>query len=356
MAHPRRWRQVGVVLVVVAGATAVTAQTAFAGKAPSRKAPTVVSSPSPSASAAASPSPTAAPVVEPVASPVASPVVEPVVEAVVSAVPTASATVPTVEPSAVVDPLAARAAEADRQADLLLTRPALTAPTTFTMSSGTSYVNLDPARDYVIAIKPGTVFTRPLSIVGGRNVVFENAVMQYAPPVGAEPGWIVRGLYLVDQTGVMWVDNLQIRGPLSEGIDLSQKKGAAVVLRNIAVDPVYGSQATNHADVLQTWAGPGRLVVDGLTGTSNFQGVFLQPADTWDGPDPEFIVLRNIHIDVSTGIYAFSSYAEGAYPIVADDITVKYNPLRPSRDQWLWPKPSTGDTTWANVVGIGPLA
>jgi hypothetical protein len=152
----------------------------------------------------------------------------------------------------------------------------------------------------------------------------------------------------------MWVSNLRIRGPLSEGIDLSQKKKAAVVLRSIAIDPVHGSKDTNHADLLQTWAGPDRLVVDGLTGTSDFQGIFLQPADTWDGPDPRFLVLRHIDMDVSKGIYALSSFAHGAYPVLGDDITVKYNPARPSRDQWLWPKPSTGDTTWAKVVGIGP--
>ena len=365
--HPRR-RQAIVVLVVAAAASLVMTQAALAGKSTSSKGGTKVTTtatPSPSMTAAsASPSPSASTTASPVASAqptsgavqttadaspsaTASPEPASVVE---SAVAESTTTV-----SGTVDPLAARAADAVVQADKLLVRPVLTAPTTITMSSGTSYVSMDPTRDYIIKIKTGTVFPRPLTLTGGRNVVFEDAVMQYAPPLGADPDWLVRGLYLVDQTGVMWVSNLQIRGPLSEGIDLSQKKGASVVLRNITVDPVYGSQTGHHADVLQTWAGPGRLVVDGLTGTSNFQGVFLQPADTWDGPDPDFIVLRNINLDMSQGIYALSSYAHGAYPIVATDITVKYNPVRPSRDQWLWPKPSTGDTTWANVVGIGPV-
>lgn len=359
MRHHHR-RSTIVILALTATTSIAMTQGALAGKGAPRKATTtttVTTSPSPAPVVAepapapvetvvvSEPSPaTAEPVVETVAAP--EPVVAPVTEPVADVV----------EPVAtVVDPLAAGAADAVVQADKLLVRPVLTTPTTITMSSGTSYVSMDPARDYIIKIKAGTVFPKPLTLTGGRNVVFEDAVMQYAAPVGAEPGWLARGLYLVDQTGVMWVSNLQIRGPLSEGIDLSQKKGASVVLRNIAVDPVYGSQDGHHADVLQTWAGPGRLVVDGLTGTSSFQGVFLQPADTWDGPDPDFIVLRNIDLDVSQGIYALSSYAHGAYPIVATGIDVKYNPARPSRDQWLWPKPSTGDTTWANVVGIGPV-
>ena len=362
MRHHRR-RSAIVVLAITAVTSVVMTQGALAGKsgpveraAKAAKTTAVEPSPSPTASST-EPAPVETVVVtepapiapEPVVEAVTEPVVEPVTETVS----------PVVEPvetlAPAVDPLAARAADAVVQADRLLVRPVLNTPTTITMSSGTSYVSMDPTRDYIIKIKAGTVFTRPLSLVGGRNVVFEDAVMQYAPPLGAEPGWLVRGLYLVDQTGVMWVRNLQIRGPLLEGIDLSQKKGASVVLRNIVVDPVFGSQTGHHADVLQTWAGPGRLVVDGLTGTSNFQGVFLQPADTWDGPDPDFIVLRNIRLDMSQGIYALMSYAHGAYPIVATDISVKYNPARPSRDQWLWPKPSTGDTTWANVIGIGPV-
>jgi hypothetical protein len=249
---------------------------------------------------------------------------------------------------------AAVAAAVNQKADALLARPVLVAPTTITMSSATSYVNLDPTKDYIVTMRPGSVFTKALTIIGGRNVVFENTSMQYAAPVGAAPGWLVRGLLLQDQRGVMWVNNLQIHGPLTEGIDLSQHYGASVVLRNIAIDPISGTVDTNHADLLQTWAGPGRLVVDGLTGTSNFQGIFLQPADTWTGPDPEFLVLRNITMDLSTGIYALMSYAHDAYPVLGDNITVKYNPARPSRDQWLWPKPSTGDVTWANVVGVGP--
>lgn len=358
MRHHRR-RSTIVILALTATTSIALTQAALAGKGAPRKAgttTTATAAPSPAPVVAApAPAPVKTVVVSESSPATAEPVSEPVASAEPVVAPVTQAVTQVVEPAAVVDPLAARAADAVQQADKLLVRPVLTAPTTITMSSGTSYVSLDDTRDYIIKIKVGTVFPRSVTITGGRNVVFENAVMQYAPPLGAEAGWLARGLYLVDQTGVMWVSNLQIRGPLMEGIDLSQKKRASVVLRDIVVDPVSGSQTGHHADVLQTWAGPGRLVVDGLTGTSNFQGVFLQPADTWDGPDPDFIVLRNIRLDLSQGIYALSSYAHGAYPIIATDISVKYNPARPSRDQWLWPKPSTGDTTWANVLGIGPV-
>ena len=243
-------------------------------------------------------------------------------------------------------------ADIDRKADALLARPVLTSPTTVTMSSGTSYVSLDPSRDYVLKLKAGTVFRKDLTVVGGRNVVFEDAVMTYARPVDAPADWRARGLFLKDQTGVAWLRNIAIRGPLEEGIDLSQRFGASVVLQQVAVDLVVGSEAGHHADVLQTWAGPGRLVVDGLTGSSTFQGIFLQPDDTWDGPPPEFVVLRNVSLDTSRGVYALFNDSYGRWPVVTSNVSVRYNPARPSRDQWLWPKPSTGDTSWSGVVGL----
>ena len=360
MATPlRRATAVSAVLVVAAAGAWISQVPADAkAKAPaaSTPAPAVAPSATSAPAPAATPTPTATATttatptdVVPPASATPEPTAAPSLSSTATGSPESSATL--AEPPAT---SVASGPSLDEQATALLVKPVLVAPTTVTMSSGTSYVNLDPARDYVIKIKLGTVFPKAVTILGGRNVVFENATMQYAPPVGAPADWIVRGLLLQDQRGTVWVSNLQIRGPLAEGIDLSQHYGAAVVLRNIAIDPVSGSQETNHADLLQTWAGPGKLVVDGLTGASSFQGVFLQPDDTWDGPLPSLVVLRNIDIDVSQGIYALFNNSYGRWPIVAtDNIRVKYNPLRPSRDQWLWPKPSTGDTSWSAVVGIG---
>jgi hypothetical protein len=242
----------------------------------------------------------------------------------------------------------------DQKADALLPKPALISPVTRTLTPASPTATLADGTDYIIKIAAGAVFTKPITIQGGHNVVLESAVITYAAPADAEPGWLVRGLYLKSQTGVMWVNNLQIRGPLAEGIDLDQRApGATVVLRNIAIDLVSGTYDTNHADLLQTWAGPSKLVVDGLTGSSNYQGMFLVPDDLWaDGTLPEFFALRHITMDVSTGYYALWSNANGAYPIAVNDVKVKYNPARPSRSSWLMPKPNTGDTTWNAVTAL----
>jgi hypothetical protein len=240
----------------------------------------------------------------------------------------------------------------DAQALPLLTRPALVAPETKSLTPQAPVLELDPARDYVVQVPVGSVFTTGAAIVGGHNVVLENAVLLYAAPAAltptAETG--VRGLFLKGQTGVMYVNGLQIRGTLNEGIQLDQKApGAAVVLRGVAIDPVRGTEADWHADLLQTWAGPAKLVVDDFTGTSNYQGMFLRPNQLWEtGPKPDFFWLRNVHLDVSTGFYALWTDGFGAFPLQATGVTVK--PRSSDRDQWLWPKPSTGDTTWSEVT------
>jgi hypothetical protein len=238
------------------------------------------------------------------------------------------------------------------QADGLLQRPQLVRPLVVSLTPATQSRTLDASRDYVITVPAGTVFTHPVTITGGHNVVLENSVIRYAAPPGAALNWRARGLYLTNQTGVMWVSGLDIRGPLSEGIDLSQRQPrAAVVLRDIRIDLVTGSYDTNHADLLQTWAGPDRLVVAGFQGSSSYQGMFLKPNDLWQaGPKPSYFVLRDVDLDVSTGRYALWTDGFGAFPLETRNTTVRPNPERPSRDSWLWPKPSTGDTTWQKVV------
>lgn len=242
----------------------------------------------------------------------------------------------------------------DEQATALLARPALNAPVLKALTPAAPVLSLDPTRDYVVSIPTGAVFTRPAAIVGGHNVVLESATLRYAAPAGAPADWIVRGLFLKAQTGVMWVNGLQIRGPLAEGIDLEQRApDATVVLHNIAIDQVSGTYDTNHADLLQTWAGPAKLVVDGFTGSSNYQGMFLKPNDLWaDGPRPAFFSLSNLTLDVSTGYYALWTDGFEAFPMSIRNVSIKSNPARTSRNAWLWPKPSTGDTTWSTVLAL----
>jgi hypothetical protein len=243
-------------------------------------------------------------------------------------------------------------ASADAEAARLLRAPALDHPQVRTISSSYTTLRLDPARDYIVRIAVGAVLTRSVSVLGGHNVVLEPGTLRYAPPPGANATWMARGLYLKGQTGTVFVNGLDIEGPLDEGINLDQREpGAVVVLRDISIGFVSGTKSGHHADLLQTWAGPSKLVVDGFTGASNYQGFFLKPNQRFkDGPRPTFFYLRNVDLDLRMGAYAMWTDGHGAFPLHVRSTRVAPNPTRPSRDEWLWPKPSSGDTTWSAVT------
>jgi hypothetical protein len=229
-------------------------------------------------------------------------------------------------------------------------RPALRDPITVVADAGHRDLRLDPTRDYLVSLAPGAVsIPGGLSISGGHDVVIDAGHIAVPDAAG--------GLVLKGQTGVMWVHDLRISGPeLMEGIDLDQREpGATVVLRNVLVDAVHGSAATNHADLLQTWAGPARLLVDGFTGSTDYQGFFLLPNQHFAGPEPQYFDLRHVDIDDHGG-YALWRGTGSTWPLRLQDVQVRPNPAKPGRDQWLWPKPSGGDGSWSAVAGTAPAA
>jgi hypothetical protein len=250
-------------------------------------------------------------------------------------------------------PAPSSAQRVDTDATRLLQPPRLEDPVVRTIRPGSTWLRLDPGRDYRLQIALDVVLTSGVVVLGGRNVVLEPGTLRYARPPGVNPSWTVRGLYLKGQTGIAYVSGLRIRGPLKEGINLDQRApGAVVVLRDVEVDPVQGSEAGHHADLLQTWAGPSKLVVDGFRGASTYQGFFLLPNQEWTtGPQPEYFWLRDVELDLTVGRYAFWTDGGGRFPVQVHATAVRRNPTRQARDQWLWPRPSTGDTTWSAVVG-----
>jgi hypothetical protein len=227
-------------------------------------------------------------------------------------------------------------------------RPRLRDPVTVVADAAHRDLRLDPSRDYVVSVDPGGGgIPGGLSISGGHDVVVDGGHIEVPDAAG--------GLTLKGQTGVMWVHDLRISGPeLMEGIDLDQRQpDATVVLRNVLVDAVHGSEAANHADLLQTWAGPARLLIDGFTGTTDYQGLFLIPNQRFTGPEPRFFDLRHVAVD-DRGGYALWRGTGSTWPLYLQEVHVRPNPAKPGRDQWLWPKPSTGDASWAAVDASAP--
>jgi hypothetical protein len=151
-----------------------------------------------------------------------------------------------------------------------------------------------------------------------------------------------RGLYLTGQTGTAHVEGLLIRGPdLSEGIDLSEPDAAVVQIENVRVEGVHARDESgfsdNHPDVLQTWAGPAELRVDRLSGSTDYQGLFLTPEQY--GPAPRAVSLSHVDLRAAKCCYGYLLWQQGSFPIHTDDVWITAHPSR-SLAQSLWPSPA----------------
>ena len=160
-------------------------------------------------------------------------------------------------------------ADVDPGARLSWAAPELDNPTVVDVTTEDTSIELEDDRDYVIVLpEDGLESDGGLALKGGNDVVLMGG------RIIAEE----RALYLIDQTGTMHVEGLSIGGEgLAEGINLDQRKGAVVQLQNIHVDMVTGEEDGDHADLLQVWAGPEVLRIDGFTGNTGYQGFFLLP-------------------------------------------------------------------------------
>jgi hypothetical protein len=233
-------------------------------------------------------------------------------------------------------------------------RPTLTAPIVVAVTPKVTVLKLSNAHDYVVQLPTTTAkLASGVAIIGGHNVVIDGGIISVPDPTPNEQADENdrRGLYLKNQTGTVWVHGVHMVGPLTEGIDLSEPgTTTTVVLSDIVIDPISGYTTSHHPDLIQTWGGPSRLYIDGLTGTTGYQGLFLLPNQLYHGPAPVLFSLKNIQINIANGAYALWRAPSDHYPLQLQNVDINIGPTRSaSRDMLLWPKPSTGNTSWGAV-------
>jgi hypothetical protein len=224
---------------------------------------------------------------------------------------------------------------------------------TLQLTTARAWYDLDPAKDYVLNLPPGGYDRGGLIIEGGRNVTLIGGHI-WVPEIGATAVGPRRGLMLADQRGSVHVEGIRIDGPgLSEGIQMEQHYGATVTLQRIFVGQLRARDTQaftdNHPDVVQTWAGPKRLRIDGLSGNTDYQGLFLGPTQlchttacqpaSWD--------LRNIDIR-GTDTARVLFWKDGDFPLAQHDIWGQRSPNRTIKAS-VWPNPST----WYGVTWQG---
>jgi hypothetical protein len=171
--------------------------------------------------------------------------------------------------------------------------PNLLTPKTVVVVPGKRSLKLSAFQDYRIILPDEPVdLGGGVTITGGRNVVVIGGMISIPSRVDVPAARDRRGLYLKGQTGTVHVEGVHMTGDLSDGINLDQRKGAVVQLQNILIDRVHGGAASHHADVVQTWAGPRILRIDGLRATTEYQGLFLLPNQQWRKAPPKEITIR----------------------------------------------------------------
>jgi hypothetical protein len=169
--------------------------------------------------------------------------------------------------------LAPAAARADVQ-PLRWSPPPLVNPTTIQLGQGVTHTVLDPSKDYIIKL-PSYQKVGGTEIEGGHNVVIKGGSIAIPPTAANDPER--RGIYIKNNEGTVHIEGVQIEdqpGAIGDGIDISAPD-STVQVENVRIVNINGGLSTFHADVIQPWGGVKDLRVDGLTGTSNYQGLFL---------------------------------------------------------------------------------
>jgi hypothetical protein len=222
--------------------------------------------------------------------------------------------------------------------------PALEDPETIALGPGTTSTDLEAGKDYILTVPrtgKGDTFIR-----GGRNIVIIGGHIStgrgQAPWTSSEH----RALYFADTTGVIHVE-----GVLIDDIDSGQGDGIAIAaptatlqIQNVRITGLSGMEQGNHADVVQTWGGVKELRIDRLTGSTNYQGLHIQP-DL--GPIGR-ATIRNTNVASTsdtagnwlTWLTTGSNTCETAEQVLLDEVYVTPRPGRNLGDS-VWP-PSDG--------------
>jgi hypothetical protein len=239
------------------------------------------------------------------------------------------------------------------------TTPALTSPQTIQITDHTRNLKLNQSQDYILRCDNTGPLTWGLVVWGGHNVVIDGCDYNQGSSVSGAAAF-------KNQTGTLYLHDIHFQGTaLTEGIDLQEPGATTVVMRDILIDEVHGSYSTNHADCVQAWAGPQRLLIDGLTCTSQYQGLFLLPNQHDSTTQPTAWDLRNIDITASAYSLWIGDLNEGTFPTW--NVTNVYTPgntqywdgIKDSGQAWANASsatpPSGGHYVWATPTGAAGI-
>jgi len=214
---------------------------------------------------------------------------------------------------------------------------------------------MDPTRDYVIKL-PAAKKVGATVLDGGRNVVVIGG--HATIPADTTDGSSHRAIYVKNATGTVHLEGIEIDGSgggESDAIAISAPQ-ATVQIENVRATGIRGGHSTWHADVIQPWGGVRELRVDGLTASSNYQGLQLNRSGGAIGSAS----LRRIDLSQGPGPYDLGGFmlwltngtACDGYPVSLDQVYLSPRAGR-TVEHSVWPEdeaclaalPITGEVT-----------
>ena len=150
--------------------------------------------------------------------------------------------------------------------------PALSNPVVYRVSGTTTSITAAPGQDSVVRFT-GPV-NRRLDLQGGRNWVIVGGEINIDRPW--EKLEDRNAIHVNDATGVVHIEGVLMHGAyINDGIKACAP-GAVLQIENDRIVDLRGTAAGYHADVIQPYCGFRELRVDGLTGSSQFQGLMFK--------------------------------------------------------------------------------
>lgn len=210
-------------------------------------------------------------------------------------------------------------------ADLLTwAPPALTDPVTAMILDGKEYYGPFPDDQDVLLQMPKTSITNRIKVVGGRNLRMIGGSIRPAQGLAFM-------LRFVGVSGSLFIEGVDIDGKnvSGDGINVAGKKGFTpdVYIQNARVMNINGFAAGEHADIFQAQGDIGKLHIDHLTGSSNYQGLFLRPEFLITSATIKNVNLRflpNSHQRVTYLLWMRDSEESAkAYPILLESVYIE---------------------------------
>ena len=181
------------------------------------------------------------------------------------------------------------------------------------------FLALSALKDWTVKLPPEPL-EGGLDINGGHNVIIIGGEIDLPTPCATD-GNVCHGINISrnsNSTGEGYIEGVLIRNPdpshsryTGDGIDVNTSATANVTLQNVRIEGIDGCDANGnsaHADVFQPYGANGAVLhVDHLTGTTDFQGMEINP----DTAAPSSGVYKNVNIRVLSNPHSGCAGAVG---------------------------------------------